>query len=421
MTTPSLSSSLSSVTGAVRTRSDWVGISFGLCIALLAAYQQFKLPPVLPEMLDRYAYGPELAGGFMSIFAVIGLVGSFQFGRLMQRQSTAAWLIGACGLIALGAVPILLLPENAWAMMAGRALEGTAMAILAIAGPTLMTRNAAMKHLPFAAALAATWVPLGGLLATTVARMAEVLWPEDAVWPSVWWAGLLFAGGMALWTGFLARGDGSRIALPTAKGGAPDLTRADRRALTLLAACFGLWALQNLSVLSWLPEYLVSDRGMSNAASKEFYGMTVIAVAASNLLAAGILKAGVPITRLLIVVLIGQGLVLILGPMAGTDWTGILALLAYGFFAGITPTCIFGLPGRILGSNRTGPAAFGLMMTGRNLGVLTGPVLIGWIGGGSLGWAAGWGTAAAATACATLAALAIRRQIARADTRQEGA
>ena len=77
-------------------RSDWMGIFFGLGIALLAAYQQLKMPPVLPEMLARFDYGVELAGAFMSVFAVIGLFLSFQIGRLMQRQGTAAWLLGGC-------------------------------------------------------------------------------------------------------------------------------------------------------------------------------------------------------------------------------------------------------------------------------------------------------------------------------------
>ena len=371
---------------APRSHSDWVGIWFGLCVALLAAYQQFKLPPVLPEMLDLYGYGAGMAGGFMSIFAVIGLVLSFQFGRWMSRQATAAWLIGACGLVGLGAIPILTFPENGWAILVGRAFEGTAMAILAIAGPTLMT------------------------------RLAEHLMPGDQIWSSVWWAGLVFAVLMAGWTLILARqNDGRRIALPSTKGGAPDLSKTDRQALMMLSACFGLWALQNLSVLSWLPEYLVADRGLSTAVSKELYGVTVIAIAGSNLLAAAILKAGFPIARLLTVVLVGQGTVLVIGPYAGTDISGVAILLAYGFFAGITPTCIFGLPGRLLGPDRTGPAAFGLMMTGRNLGLLTGPILVGWVAGSSLGWSAGWWTAAAATGCAVIAALAIQRQVRRAD------
>lgn len=392
-------------------QSDWVGIGFGLCVSLLAAYQQFKLPPVLPEMLAKFAYGSGLAGAFMSVFAVIGLAGSVQIGRLMQRQATAIWLISACGLIVLGTVPILAWPENGWAVLTGRAIEGMAMAILAVAGPTLMARNAAPKHIPIAAALAATWVPMGGFIATVVARAADSANPGGASWASVWWVGLGFAAVMALWTLALARSGGKRIALPTSQGGAAAMTAADRRAMTLVAACFGLWALQNLAVLSWLPEYIVSARGVPDALAKELYGVTVIAVAVSNLLAAVVLKMGVPIARLLIIVLVGQGLVLIFGPSAGTDWTGVAVLVAYGVIAGITPTCIYGLPNKILGGG-VGPAAFGVLMTGRNLGVLIGPVLIGWIGSSSFGWSAGWWTAATATGCAVVVALVIQHRTA---------
>jgi len=399
-------------------KSDWTGIWFGLGIALLAAYQQFKLPPVLPEMLDRFDYTAVMAGSFMSVFAAIGLVSSLKIGQAMQRQSTPAWLIGACALIGLGAVPILVFPENGWAVLSGRALEGVAMAILAVAGPTLMTRNAAPRHVPIAAALAATWVPLGGLLGATVARAAEEASTGDDIWPSVWWIGLLFAGGMALWTAFLARGDGRRLALPTAKGGAPDLTAADRRALILVAVCFCFWALQNIAVFSWLPEYLKTARGLSDAASKELYGLTAIMVAIFNLLAAVFLRY-VPIALLLAIVLAGQALVLAVGPLAATDWTGLLVLIAYGAFAGVTPTCLFGLPGLLLGPGGRGPAAFGFMLAGRNLGVLCGPLLVGWIGASTLGdrfdwvpdaWTLGWWVAAASASCGLIAALAIHKK-----------
>lgn len=392
-------------------RSDWTGIAFGLCVALLAAYQQLKLPPVLPEMLDRFDYGPELAGGFMSVFAVIGLGLSLKIGLAMQRQSTAAWLVAGCVLVVVGAMPILAWPQSGWAVLAGRALEGLAMAILAVAGPTLMTRNAAPRHLPLAAALSATWIPLGGLVATLIGRAAESVLPAGSVWPSVWWGGVILAVGMALWTLYLARGDGRRLALPTAKGGAPDLPPSARRVLTLVALCFSFWALQNIAVLSWLPEYLVADRGLNHASAKEMYGLTVAAIAACNLFAAILLTSGLPIARLLAAVLAGQVVVLFLGPFAGTDWTGIAVLLAYGFFAGVTPTCLFALPGRILGPGGAGTAAFGMLMSGRNLGVLAGPIVVGWVGSSALGWSAGWWTAAMSTLCATAAALAIHRRI----------
>ena len=78
------------------------------------------------------------------------------------------------------------------------------------------------------------------------------------------------------------------------------------------------------------------------------YGLTAITVAVFNLLAALFLRY-VPIALLLAIVLAGQAMVLAIGPLAATDWTGILVLVAYGAFAGVTPTCLFGLPGLLLG------------------------------------------------------------------------
>ena len=49
-------------------------ICLGLALVLFAAFSQFKLPVVLPVMLDRYGYDPVLAGGFMSVYAALGIV-----------------------------------------------------------------------------------------------------------------------------------------------------------------------------------------------------------------------------------------------------------------------------------------------------------------------------------------------------------
>lgn len=53
---------------------SWKGVIFGVGIAAFAAYQQFKLPVVLPVLLERYGYDRVLAGGFMSVYALTGLV-----------------------------------------------------------------------------------------------------------------------------------------------------------------------------------------------------------------------------------------------------------------------------------------------------------------------------------------------------------
>ena len=71
---------------------NWPGIAYGLSLAILAAYQQFKLPPVLPLLIGHYGFGRTLAGGFMSVYAFCGLLLSLLLGSFMQRRDATVLL-----------------------------------------------------------------------------------------------------------------------------------------------------------------------------------------------------------------------------------------------------------------------------------------------------------------------------------------
>src|SRR3546814_1141490 len=75
--------------------TNWTGVLFGFLLASLAAFQQFKLPPMLPEMLAEFGYPKTVAGSFMSIYAAIGLAMSFALGGLMARMGTGRKLAAA--------------------------------------------------------------------------------------------------------------------------------------------------------------------------------------------------------------------------------------------------------------------------------------------------------------------------------------
>ncbi|MFP6777281.1 MAG: hypothetical protein VCB06_02825, partial [Alphaproteobacteria bacterium] len=71
---------------AVEPPTSWTGVALGLGLGALASYHLFKLPPVLPILLRQYDYGLFAAGGFMSIYAAIGLVTSALLGLRLQRH-----------------------------------------------------------------------------------------------------------------------------------------------------------------------------------------------------------------------------------------------------------------------------------------------------------------------------------------------
>jgi hypothetical protein len=64
-------------------------------------------------------------------------------------------------------------------------------------------------------------------------------------------------------------------------------------------------------------------------------------------------------------------------PVTGGGLAGALSLTAYGLASGVCPACLFAMPGVIVGRGRAAAPALGILMTGRNLGVLAGPMLLG--------------------------------------------
>ncbi|MFP6744836.1 MAG: hypothetical protein VCB77_06580, partial [Alphaproteobacteria bacterium] len=122
--------------------TNWRGVAFGLALASLATYQLFKLPPVLPVMLEVYGYDRVLAGGFMSIFAIAGIALSMRIGRGLKCHGLWPYVGGALGLFLVGEGLTLMAPQVGWLMLLARGLEGAGFAICAVAGPLLANINA---------------------------------------------------------------------------------------------------------------------------------------------------------------------------------------------------------------------------------------------------------------------------------------
>ena len=79
----------------------------------------------------------------------------------------------------------------------------------------------------------------------------------------------------------------------------------------------------------------------------------------------------------------------------------------YGIGAGVTPTCLFQLP-HAIARGAAGASSFGVVMTGRNIGVFTGPLLLAFlIGAERYALHLGWTEAAQIVACMTLAAAVV--------------
>ena len=350
--------------------THWPSVAFGLSLAWFAAFQMFKLPPVLPLLLETYGYDLVLAGGFMSVYAVAGLLLSFGFGRRVERGGWHRPLLGALGCLACGNLLGLAWPQSGWVLLVARALEGVGFAVLAIVGPTLANRRAGPRHLPIVIGATAAWIPIGQLAAVLLAPAALAL----QGWQSLWGVSLLGCLAFAAWS-LRIPGEAATPEAATDPAGTPTRRRA-RRILLLTAGLFCLWAGQYFAFMTWLPEYLVAAHGLGLTAALAGYSLPVALLILFNLATGVLLRAGVSLGFLLVGSLALQVAVWWLSALDLTGWGGIAVLVVYGVGAGITPACLFAMPSRTAGQGRAAASAFGVIMTGRNLGVLIGPILL---------------------------------------------
>jgi len=365
-----------------RAETDWAGVGFGVTLAALVAYQQFKLPPVLPTLLERFGYDRALAGGFMSIYALVGLLFSVPIGRWLARCGAMRGVAAAALLMVAGNGLSLLAPQSGWVMLAGRAFEGCSFAFGAILGPAIAGGCASPRHRHFAIALVSAWIPIGQITAGLGAPLALAA----GRWQDLWLAGIAATVALWLWSLTLARRDALNLGNAGRGMAEPPLSARENRALLIGSGIFLLWAGQYYAYMTWLPQYLVEARALGPVAAVFGYLLPVVVLMGFNLVTGEILRRGMSVTLLLLIGVASQAITWWLTPLAQSDDAGIALLIVYGIGAGITPTCLFALPGAILG-RAAGPHAFAVIMTGRNVGVLIGPIMLALLQGHG-GWSA---------------------------------
>jgi len=387
-------------------QTSWQGLAFGVILATLGAFHLFKLPPVLPVLLETYGYDPRLAGSFMGVYAVIGLVASLKLGRWMQRHGMIRFIQVALVLLATGSLVTLAAPDAGLVVLAGRAIESAGFTVIALAGPAICLASASRRHTSIAMGLMATWMPLGQLISLLLATPALAL---DG-WSLLWWAGLAATGAMLGWSMVLS-GRGRTITR-SAHGSTRPAAPGDHRvngALVTGALVFCLYSGQFLAFMTWLPVLLTDVHGLDESMTLLFYAVPIVTVVALNLVGGWILRQGVPVALLLALALGFEVVAWLLIPVT-QGLLGLAALVVYGIGSGVGPVCLFALPAAILGRD-AGPHAFAVLMTGRNLGVLVGPVLLAQLYASSGAWQTGGFTFALWTGVGLVMALGLHLRL----------
>ena len=350
-------------------RTNWTGVAFGLSLAAFVALQHYRLPPLLPTLLADYGYGRVLAGGLMSVYALAGLSLSMVAGRWLHRHGARAAIVAIGLLFIAGNLLGLVAPELGWVMLASRAIEGLGFTIGAVMAPAIAIVHASARHRPLVIGMMAAWIPTGQLIASALTPVSLAL----GGWQPMWIFVAVLALGLLAW-GRLGDRNAWLAPEPASEGGKH--ARFVRRELILLwlgGALFMLWGGQYAALFTWMPTYLVEVYGFPDVGAVAFYSLPVAILLVFNVLTGWFLRWGLSLSWLIAGSCISQAAFWWLIPIVGPGIDGVLLLVFYGIGAGVAPTCLFALPSAIVGARRTA-GAFGIIMTGRNVGVFLGPI-----------------------------------------------
>ena len=82
----------------------WVILAVVYLASVVAPFNQFKVPPIMPVLMDEFKINLAQAGALMSLIAVTGLLLALPAGISLQRSGPKITVVAALGSMALGAV-----------------------------------------------------------------------------------------------------------------------------------------------------------------------------------------------------------------------------------------------------------------------------------------------------------------------------
>jgi MFS family permease len=353
----------------------WVILVVVYLASVAAPLSQSKVPPIMPLLMQAFQLNLTQAGLLMSVFAATGLLLALPAGIILQRLGPKG-----TGLIALvclaGGSLIGALSTSVALMLGSRVVEGVGMGLLGVVAPASIAMWFPPQKQGAPMGIWATWVPVG----TVAMYLLAPALATSFGWPSVWWVAAAYTLLVILAYGLLMRlPDPGEVTGQSQPGGqaAGDLRRAlANRDIWLLSLEFACFNLVFIALGTFYPTFLTEVRGYPLAQAAWVASISTIMVLISAPLA-GWLSDRIGSRRLVFSLPFLAIAVLFLLPFRATGWQIYAVLALLGLVAGAIPTATFAAAPEVMRKPQWAGMGLAVIMVGQNLGLLIGPVLFG--------------------------------------------
>ena len=258
-------------------RSPWFILTIVLSASMAAPLNQFKVPPVMPLLMEAFGQSAARAGLLMSLFAISGLILALPAGFIFQRLGHQ--LTGMIAILSLIVGSTLgAFSTGLDTMLLSRFIEGAGMSFMSVVAPAIIALWFSADQRGRAMGIWAVWVPLG----STIMFLLAPLLVEHWAWQGVWWFGFFYTVVVGLLF-YLFIGSGPRL---SSEQNPPDSTNASmgrglrgvlrNRDLWLISLLFGCFNFVYIAFMTWTPTFLHQIRGASVARASFLVSITSI-------------------------------------------------------------------------------------------------------------------------------------------------
>ena len=356
-------------------------MSILLLTAVAAPLHLNKVSAIAPYLMETLKIGETQLSLLISVLPLTGIALALPGGMLIRKFGPWWCVLAALVLLLAGSVAGALTTSFALLVLS-RVVEGAGMALVAIAGPSIVSVAANPKSRGLAMGLFACYMGIGQVITYNLAPRVLVL----GGWQSVWWLAsaytILF---LMIWLILMARLERKKSIEqnPVGMASASGSVMASKT-LWLLSASIGLYVISYVSIQTFLPTYLAKNRGMALADAASLTSICCLAAIVSSLLA-GFLSDRTGSRRVLgaaSMVISAASFTLI--PFIPTQWFLPYAVIL-GLIPPVLPVCAFAAASDAAGSPEQSGSAMGILILGQNIGLALGPLLLGGVAE-SLGW-----------------------------------
>ena len=144
-----------------RTYQNYIAVSIALTIVGIAvALGQFKIPSIMPAIMERFSMDLASASMLMSVFTLAGIFLSLPTGFLARRFGCKNMLVIAV-LVMTGGTLVGMFATSGSMLVASRAIEGVALVFCSVSGPLVLRKYVRPDKIGFASGVWSLWFSLG--------------------------------------------------------------------------------------------------------------------------------------------------------------------------------------------------------------------------------------------------------------------